>query len=120
MIMRSKNLSPSIFGKNLKIIRKAQGLTQTELGNKAGVSTRMIAHYENWAGCPPVNKMVYLARSLGVSMDKLLGIKTNGFHIKPPEHPRIWNKLKQFESLSRTEQRVISKMLDSFLQKKKF
>lgn len=106
------------FGKNLKEIRKKQGLLQKELGQMAGISTRMIAHYENWAGCPPIEKILKLADALNISIDSMLGRKKiKSSEVNAPKNPRIWNKLKQVEKLPRLKQKAILTMIDSLLKK---
>lgn len=116
MPMRTKNKASTVFGKTLKLVRKSKGLTQTELGEKAGISTRMIAHYENWAGCPPVEKMILLAKVLDVSLDELLGLKQTNKEILT-EHPKLWNKFKKLEELPKSERQTITKLLDTYYEK---
>lgn len=60
-------------GENIRKLRKAQGLTQAELGEKVGASQKVIADYEAGGSRPPVERIPALARVLGVSADELLG-----------------------------------------------
>ncbi len=62
------------FGQRLTQIRKHKGLTQTELGDKIGVSQRIIHHYENKAEYPPTQKIIDIATALDMSIDDLLGL----------------------------------------------
>ena len=64
------------FGKRLASLRKAGGLTQQELGDKVGVSRRVIAYYEGETNYPPAHLIVPLAKALNVSTDELLGFST--------------------------------------------
>jgi len=61
------------FGPQLAQIRKARGLTQTELGQKLGVSQRVVAYYEQADAQPPGPLLLDLAQALQVSTDELLG-----------------------------------------------
>ena len=64
------------FGKRLQQLRKARGLTQTELGDKVGISFRMIAYYEGQTNYLPTHVLPQLARALGVSVDELTDTAT--------------------------------------------
>jgi transcriptional regulator with XRE-family HTH domain len=57
--MKKEN-SMSDFGKRLAYYRKARGLTQGELGEKVGVSYRVIAYYEGETKRPPARLIVPL------------------------------------------------------------
>ena len=54
------------FGSQLAQIRKARGLTQTELGQKLGVSQRVVAYYEQADAQPPGPLLLDLAQALQV------------------------------------------------------
>lgn len=65
---------PSVFGKRLKIVRRARGLTQEELEAKSGVSSAMISHFETGERQKAsADNLVKLAEALNVSIDYLLG-----------------------------------------------
>lgn len=59
--------------KNLKICRKAAGLTQAEIANKINVSQQCYSDYENGKSDPDMNTLVMIADILQVSTDYLLG-----------------------------------------------
>jgi transcriptional regulator with XRE-family HTH domain len=62
------------FGKRLRTIRQAQGMTQAQLGHAVGVSSRVIAYYETDDAEPPGAMLVDLAKMLQVTSDELLGL----------------------------------------------
>ncbi|HXI54417.1 MAG TPA: helix-turn-helix transcriptional regulator, partial [Polyangia bacterium] len=66
----------NVFGKRLAQLRKARGLTQTELGDKVGISFRMVAYYEGQTNYLPTHILPQLARALGVSVDELTDSST--------------------------------------------
>lgn len=47
-------------------------LTQEQLAEKLDVSTRMIASYEAGSNLPRIDKLIYFAKILQVSVDTLL------------------------------------------------
>jgi len=58
----------------LRALRDERGLTQQELGEKAGMSPVMISHFETGRRTSPsIENLVKLADALDVSVDYLLG-----------------------------------------------
>ena len=58
---------------DIRTYRKQKGLTQAELGEAVGVTATVISRYESGAVTPPPEKLVRIARILGVSTDDLIG-----------------------------------------------
>lgn len=64
---------PTPFGQRLKHARETRGLTQAELGGKAGVPALMISHFETGARpSASAATLVKLANTLETSIDYLL------------------------------------------------
>ncbi len=101
----------SRFGKRLKIFRKQAGLTQTELGEKIGLTKRMVAYYETQGGTPSPSLVANMAKACNVSGNILLGLETEAT-IKP-KNIKIWRQLLKVEQLPEKEQKVILGMIDS-------
>jgi transcriptional regulator with XRE-family HTH domain len=67
----------SPFGERLYKTRKSRGISQTELGQQADISQRMISHYEGSPpDAPPVSTLTKMAEVLGVTVSYLLGEST--------------------------------------------
>ena len=64
------------FGKQLKQLRLARKLTQTELANILGLSKPTISAYENETRVPDIHMATKIAKYFNVSVDKLLGTET--------------------------------------------
>lgn len=60
------------FSERLKSLREERGLTQVQLGNLSGISTRMIQKYESGSR-PQVDSAQKLAEALKISVSELLG-----------------------------------------------
>jgi len=56
---------PQAMNNNLAVLRKIIGLTQVELGVRAGVNSTQIAHYERGNKQPTVQNALRIAEGLG-------------------------------------------------------
>lgn len=63
----------TIFTERLKELRLKKGLTQTELGEKVGVTKQTIINYEKGTTEPSFENLIKLADLLEVSLDWLFG-----------------------------------------------
>ena len=64
-------------GTTIKHLREERHLTQAELGEKIGVSSKTISKWETARGLPDISLLQPLAQSLGISVIELM----NGEHI---------------------------------------
>lgn len=62
------------FGNKLKAVRKAKKMTQAEFAKSLGVSSSIIAAYEQGKNFPSVSVLIDICKILGVSSDYLLGL----------------------------------------------
>ena len=60
------------FGQFIQVLRKEQGLTQTQLGEKLGVTDKAISRWERGVGFPDISLLEGLAQALGVSVVELM------------------------------------------------
>lgn len=58
---------------NLQSLREMRGLTQAEVGKRAGIAAASISHFETGQRAPSLESLVKLADALEVSVDVLLG-----------------------------------------------
>lgn len=63
-----------MFCDNLKEYRKQKGYSQTQLGDRIGVTRQAISRWESGADTPSLERIASLARVLGVSIDALAGV----------------------------------------------
>lgn len=64
-------------GERLLRLRKERGITQTELGERLGVTQNQISRYERGAVNPSVETLIQLTQILNTSADYLLGLSPN-------------------------------------------
>jgi transcriptional regulator with XRE-family HTH domain len=104
----------NIFGKRLARLRKSRGLTQTQLGEKVGVSFRMIAYYEGQTNYLPTHILPALARALGVSVDELTDTATTSV-VPVDVDGLVWRRFLRLQELRPRSREVVLKELDALL-----
>ena len=67
-----KNLD--LVGRNIKIVRKAAGETQQQLGEAVGVVQQSVAAWEAGRCMPDLQSLVSIAKHYDVTTDALLGL----------------------------------------------
>lgn len=102
------------FGPRLARLRQSRGLTEEELGDRVGLSNRMIAYYEREDAEPPGPQLPALAQALRVSTDELLGVKRLPEAVGP-KTARLLKRLQQVEALPPADQRAVLKVVDALL-----
>lgn len=66
-----------VTGNTIKQLRESRKLTQAELAEKLGVSSKTISKWETAKGLPDISLLQPLAQALGISVIELM----NGEHI---------------------------------------
>jgi len=108
----------SAFGERLYKIRKARGVTQQGLGDKIGVTKRVVAFYEGDHAGPTPELLQKLAIGLNVSVSHLLGQKPMP-DIKDTIKPALRKHLDALQNLPPKEQRTILNMIEIATSKNK-
>jgi transcriptional regulator with XRE-family HTH domain len=114
---RPPKLKRTPLGQRMADAREAAGLTQTELGERIGVSQRVIANWERKPVALRAEQLVALADALSVSADYLLG-RPNA---KPfsPKGPvgRLREVFEKAHKLSRSQQNLIVEMIEPYVDR---
>jgi len=103
------------IAKRLRELRKRSGLTQVELATKVGISQALLSEYERGEVRIHGELVAAFAKTLRVSSDELLGLKTpkhNGFF---PDR-RFLRRLQKIEQLSRRDKQALLKTIDGYLK----
>src|SRR5690242_4127258 len=111
MPRRIKGEVPNGFGARLAALRKQAGMSQSALAREIGISQRMMAYYEGPTAFPPA-----IARTLGVSVEALLGTETAKRKTKAVD-TRMQRRLQQIASLPPEERRQIMQLVDAFIER---
>ena len=67
-----------MFGKEIKMIRKAQGYTQAQVSKATGIPQNTISWIESDKGIPNMQQCVLLANFYEISLDELIGREAIG------------------------------------------
>jgi transcriptional regulator with XRE-family HTH domain len=103
------------FGQRLLRLRQARGYSQRELGDRVGVSQRMMTYYEREAEHPPAYLLPRLAEALGVTVDELMGVRPVKEQAAAPRNTRLWRKLRDVEKLPPGDRKAVLKFVDALL-----
>jgi transcriptional regulator with XRE-family HTH domain len=106
----------SDIGRNIRNLRKDNGLSQAELARKTGVSQKVISAYERSYRLPPSTFIPIVAETLGTTPDVLYdtgegknsGLKKNS----------LWKIVERLESVPENEREGVFKLIDKYLKSK--
>jgi transcriptional regulator with XRE-family HTH domain len=104
----------SRLGSRIAEARKAAGLTQAQLAEALGIAQQTMAHYEGGVSRIAVALMPTVAKTLGVSIEELVGETPKPGKRGPA--PKIQRQLERITKLPKPQQRVVMQMLDGVLQ----
>lgn len=107
------------FGSRLRELRERQGLSQLELAQKVDLHMSQVSRYERENSLPTAEKLIRLARILGVSTDELLqgprGTPSSG----PIRNVRLLERFQALETLDRDDQDTAIKLIDALVAKRR-
>src|SRR6202035_5511653 len=99
----------------IRRLRKLRGLSQTALGEKVGLSQRLMTYYETQGGSLSADLVISFAEALGVSADELLGLTEQRARdrVANPKSVRLWRRFSRMEELPPQDRKTILKMIDA-------
>ena len=106
------------FAERIKALRKQKNLSQTELGQLAGLHYTNIGRFERGASRPSGDTLKRLADALGVTSDYLLEGSTDEAAKAKFEDRELLQQFQEVERLPDEDKTVINKLLDAFLTQK--
>jgi transcriptional regulator with XRE-family HTH domain len=105
------------FPQRLQAFRTAAGLSQLQLGERAGVSNKMVSHWERGVSEPSLSHLASLASALERTAGELLGLEPPGQPRMPPwlKDTVIMLKLMDFKDFT-----AVSEVIKAFVMKKSY
>lgn len=83
------------LGRRISVARQQEGMTQTQLGNRLGVTRSSVANFEAGRQLPPVDRVLRIAQVCAVSVGWLLGEelvpprRARATYLSPPDLRRL-------------------------------
>lgn len=99
------------FGIRLFRILRSKKISQRELGEKIGISNRMISYYETNEMGPPLAVLKKMADVLGVTVSYLVEESPLKIVDIDDTNPSLKKDIEILKSLSRKDQRSVSNMI---------
>lgn len=103
------------LGQRIAERRKAQSLTQAQLGDMVGVTQQQIASFETGRRRILVSTLPLLAKALDTSIEDLIGESGARARSKRGPAPKIQQQLERVSQLPLARQRMVSEVLNSLL-----
>ena len=116
MAGRPTTKQASRLGSKLAELRKAAGLSQTQLAKMLGMPQRTLSYYEREAADLSGTLLSNIARALGVTVTDILQ-DDDSVKAKRGPKSKIDRQLEAVKQLPRGEQQFVSKLLDNILKK---
>ena len=101
-----------VLGARIAVQRKNSGITQVQLAEAMSVSQQTVASWEVGRRGVLVSNPPLVARTLGVSVESLIGEKTPPSKRGPT--PKLQQQVERLSRLPLTQQRVVMQMLEAF------
>ena len=102
------------LGTRINRLRKGLGITQVQLAEQLGVSQQTVTAYESGNRRVPISHLPRLAALLGTSVEALIGQPATAAKRGPA--PKLQQQLEQLGRLPKTQQRLVSQLIDTVLQ----
>jgi transcriptional regulator with XRE-family HTH domain len=102
-----------LVGHNIRICRMQQGLSQTELGQRVGLTFQQIQKYENGANRVGASRVIQVAGALGVSLGALFDGTSTAARGEPDPyergrltHPHALRLVQAFDRIADSKRRT--------------
>jgi len=104
------------MGERIAQLRKARGLTQTQLAEALGVKQQTLQGYEAGSRRIPVAALPLLAKTLEVSLEELFGEQpAKSARSRRGPVPQWQEHIEAIAKLPRAQQRFVTQMLETVL-----
>jgi len=101
------------LGERIAQLRKEQNLTQAQLAEAIGTTQQQVASYEVARLRVPASMLPRLARTLGISVEALLGEQEKPAKRGPT--PKLQRHLERISALPKPKQRAVMEVLEAVL-----
>lgn len=103
------------LGSRITRLRKDSHITQVQLAQTLGISQSTVNAYELGHRRVPVSALPLLARTLGVSVEELIGEEASGQARKRGRSPKLMQHLERINALPKAQQKFVLQMIEMAL-----
>ncbi len=103
------------LGARVALLRKQSHITQVQMAQTLGVSQSAITAYEGGQRRIPVSMLPLLARTLGVSVEELIGEPPSAAARKRGRAPKLEQHLERINALPKPRQRAVMDVIEAML-----
>lgn len=104
------------LGGRMAELRKRLAITQVQMGETLGISQQTVNAYEAGQRRVPVSMLPVLARTLGVSIEELIGEPPSAAARKRGPAPTLQRHMERISALPKAQQKFVLQVLESVLQ----
>jgi len=99
------------MNERIKKIRKQKGLSQTDLGERIGVSQQVITNYERGLREPDIETLLKIAGALDVTLESLIGEKP----VRPEDQTSraVQKRIEQIKKSTPEKQKAFISFVDA-------
>jgi transcriptional regulator with XRE-family HTH domain len=105
------------LGQRIAEARKAQGLTQTDLANRLGISQQTMAHYEGGVLRIAIATLMSVSKTLNTPVEALLGEEPKPKKRGPAS--KLERQVEEIGAMPRGKQKFITEMLEALIQQQR-
>jgi len=98
------------FGQRLAHFRKKSDMTQQQLADELEITRELVGHYERRCENPSIDFLIKLAKTLGISVDELLGLEPEKNKRGPS--PKAMKIAEKISALPKSKQSVVINMIE--------
>jgi len=102
------------LGGRIAQLRKAQDITQAQLGELLGISQQTLNSYETGRRRVPVSQLRAIAQHLGVAVEALLDDDSKAATKRGPA-PKLQQQMDRITRLPKAQQRFVMQVIESVL-----
>ena len=103
------------MGVRIALLRKQSNITQVQLAEVLGVSQASVTAYESGQRRVPVSMLPLLARTLGTSVEELIGEQPSAAARKRGRAPKLEQQLQRISELPKPRQRAVIDVIEAML-----
>jgi transcriptional regulator with XRE-family HTH domain len=103
------------LGARIATLRKGSQITQVQLAQTLGISQSTVNAYELGHRRVPVSTLPLLARTLGVSVEELIGEDASQERKQRGRTPKLTQHMERISALPKTQQKFVMQMIEMAL-----